>query len=102
MSIFEIIMLVCFGSAWPFSIYRSWTSRSVEGKSLIFLIIVMVGYCAGILHKFLYHPDGVVYLYILNLMMVGIDTMIYLRNRNIAGGLPGDLNDEDGLRNPAV
>jgi hypothetical protein len=40
-------MLVCFGAAWPASIYRSWTSRTVAGKSLVFLIIVFAGYIAG-------------------------------------------------------
>ena len=81
MSIFEIIMMVCFGAAWPFSIYRSWTSRSVEGKSFVFLVIVQVGYLAGIMHKVFYRWDGVVALYILNLLMVSIDAVLYLRNR---------------------
>jgi hypothetical protein len=82
MSIFEIIMLVCFGSAWPFSIYRSYTSKSVKGKSLVFLIIVLVGYLAGILHKFFFNYDGVVYLYIVNFTLVAVDTGLYIRNRN--------------------
>ena len=81
MSVFEIVMLICFGSAWPFSIYRSWKSESVKGKSLVFLIIVMVGYLAGILHKVFYNYDNVVYLYITNLSLVAIDTALYIRNR---------------------
>ena len=43
MSIFEIIMLVCFGAAWPFSIYRSYKSRENSGKSIAFLIVVFIG-----------------------------------------------------------
>lgn len=31
MSIFEVIMLICFGAAWPFSIYKSYTSTSTSG-----------------------------------------------------------------------
>lgn len=81
MSIFEILMLLCFGAAWPFSIYRSYTSRSVNGKSLVFLFIVMAGYLSGILHKMVFNYDRVIYLYIVNLTMVAVDTALYLRNR---------------------
>jgi len=80
MSVFEIIMLVCFGAAWPFSIHKSWTSRSVNGKSPVFLLIVMAGYLAGILHKYLYNFDGVVYLYMINFTMVAVDMVLYARN----------------------
>jgi hypothetical protein len=82
MSVFEIIMLICFGSAWPFSIYRSYTSKSVKGKSFVFLIIVLVGYLAGIMHKVFFNYDGVVYLYMVNFTLVAVDTGLYIRNRN--------------------
>ena len=81
MSIFEIIMLVCIGAAWPFSIYKSWRTRQVAGKSLPFLLVIVVGYVAGILHKIVYHYDLVIYLYALNALMVSIDIGLYLRNR---------------------
>lgn len=84
MSIFEIIMLVCFGAAWPLSIYKSYTSRSTEGKSLSFLIVILVGYVAGILHKIFNQYDAVVYLYLLNFIMVLTDLLIYLRNSRLA------------------
>ena len=80
-SIFEILMLVCFGAAWPFSIYRSLTSRSVAGKSVVFLIVVLVGYAAGILHKVFYRYDYVIFLYALNGCMVLTDIVLYFRNR---------------------
>jgi hypothetical protein len=83
MSIFEIIMLICFGAAWPFSIYRSYTSKSVKGKSFVFLFIVFIGYIAGILHKIFYNFDNVIYLYTLNMLMVGIDMLLFLRNRRL-------------------
>lgn len=82
MSVFEIVMLICFGAAWPFSIYRSYRSKSVKGKSLVFLVIVMAGYLAGILHKVFFNYDGVVYLYIVNFTLVAVDTVLYIRNRN--------------------
>jgi len=80
MSIFEIIMLICFGAAWPFSIYRSYTSRSIAGKSLFFLLVLLLGYASGILHKIFFSFDRVIFLYILNFIMVGIDTVLYYRN----------------------
>jgi hypothetical protein len=83
MSIFEAIMLLCFGAAWPFSIYKSYKSRSIKGKSLLFLLIVFTGYISGVLHKFFYNFDNVIYLYILNMVMVGIDITLYLRNRKL-------------------
>jgi len=83
MSIFEMIMLICFGAAWPVSIYKSWKSRSVEGKSLFFLIIVLAGYVAGILHKIFFLYDGVIVLYLVNFCMISIDVMLYFRNKGI-------------------
>ncbi len=83
MSIFEITMLVCFGAAWPFSIARSWKSRSTAGKSVIFLWIVLAGYISGIIHKLLYNRDGVIALYTLNAILVFIDISLYYRNRRL-------------------
>ena len=81
MSVFEIIMLVCFGAAWPFSIYKSYKSRSAAGKSILFLLIVLIGYGSGILHKIYYNFDNVIFLYMLNMLMVGVDIVLYVRNR---------------------
>lgn len=84
MSIFEIIMLICFGAAWPLSIYKSYTSRTTAGKSVFFLIVILAGYAAGILHKLFNQYDAVVYLYILNFMMVLTDLLIYFRNSRLS------------------
>ena len=83
MSFFELVMLLCFGVAWPFSIYKSIVSHSVKGKSLSFLLIVWWGYFAGVLHKAFYNPDIVIVFYAINLTMVTVDTLLYLRNRRI-------------------
>ena len=83
MSIFETMMLLCFGAAWPFSIYRSYTSKSVAGKSPYFLLILMLGYVFGILNKIFYNLDFVIYLYALNLVMVTADLILYKRNLKI-------------------
>ena len=80
MSIFEVIMLLCFGAAWPSSIYKSYHSRTSKGKSGVFLIIVFTGYIAGIFHKMFYNLDWVVMLYGLNALMIAIDILFYIRN----------------------
>ena len=79
-SLLEITMLICFGAA--ISIYKSWTSRSSRGKSLLFLVVIIVGYLAGIGKCLL---DGathwsVVALYVVNVTMVSIDMLLYFRN----------------------
>lgn len=83
MSIFETIMLLCFGSAWPFSIYTSFRSRTAKGKSLLFLFVLLIGYLSGIMHKIFYSFDYVIILYILNFCMVAIDTILYFRNSHL-------------------
>jgi hypothetical protein len=83
-SFFEALMLICFGAAWPASIYKSYTSRTIKGKSLMFMLIVEVGYLSGLTHKLLYSYDNIIYLYALNLIMVGIDLGLYVRNYKLA------------------
>lgn len=83
MSIFEIGMLVCFGFAWPTSIYKSIKSKSIKGKSEAFLYIIILGYLFGIVNKIVYNPDFVIALYALNAVMVTVDLMLYYRNRKL-------------------
>lgn len=81
----EGLMLICFGMAWPASIWKSITSKSAKGKSLSFLLIILVGYAAGII-KSLIEPEiswPVFTLYILNTAMVLTDTALYFRNRRL-------------------
>lgn len=81
MSPFEIVMLICFGLAWPFSIYKSATTREVGSKSMVFLFALLLGYIAGVIHKIFYLYDPVIFLYILNGTMVSIDIALTVRNR---------------------
>jgi hypothetical protein len=83
MSIFEAIMLICFGTAWPVSIYKSYKSRTSAGKSVIFLYIVLVGYAAGVTHKLLYSHDWIIALYAINGLMVFVDILLYYRNARL-------------------
>ena len=81
MSIFEALMLLSFGAAWPVQIYKSYTSKKTAGKSVMFLYIVVFGYLCGITHKILYSRDIVMILYIINLLMVSADILLYYRNK---------------------
>jgi hypothetical protein len=85
MSVFEILMLLCFGAAWPVSLWKSWTSRTNGGKSVVFLFVVVAGYAAGIVHKLLNSRDAVTFLYGLNMLMVSADIVLWFRNRRLAG-----------------
>lgn len=82
-SVFEALMLVCFGLSWPFSIVRSYRARSVKGKSLAFLLLLILAYIAGILHKAIFSFDIVIALYIYNFLMVTIDIVLYIRNAKL-------------------
>ncbi|MFP4562052.1 MAG: hypothetical protein ACLFRY_01970 [Spirochaetia bacterium] len=89
MSPFEIVMLLCFGFAWPVSIAKSWRSKSTKGKSLGFLFVIEIGYIAGVIHKFFFNMDPVIALYSLNFLMVFADILLFFRNRKIeAAALP--------------
>ncbi len=79
-SIFEVVMLVCFGAAWPVSICKSYQSRTTAGKSVVFLVIVEIGYIAGICFKLTGTLNYVIALYVLNAGMVLIDIGLYRRN----------------------
>lgn len=80
MSVFEAMMVMCFGAAWPVSIAKSYRSRRNSGKSVVFLCIVLTGYISGILHKVHYNMDQLVWLYVLNACMVATDIGLYIRN----------------------
>jgi len=78
-SVFEASMLLCFGVSWPISIAKALRTRVVAGKSRVFMVIVMLGYISGIMHKILFSRDWVIALYALNLLMVGVDLMLYFK-----------------------
>ena len=79
MSIFEALMLVCFGASWPISIAKALRTKIVEGKSPLFMAIIGLGYLSGIIHKVLFSLDWVIWLYALNMTMVAIDLGLYYR-----------------------
>ena len=91
-SVFEVTMLVCFGLSWPFSIYRTYKARNVEAKSPVFLVLVVIGYVAGVVHKLLYSRDAAVLLYAANAVMVTVDLLLVVRNRNTVNETNNKIN----------
>lgn len=81
MSILEVLMIVCFGLAWPVNLYNSWKSHSTKGKNLLFMSFIVLAYIFGILNKLLVSVDGAVYFYLLNEAMVMADYLLYFANR---------------------
>ena len=85
LEVLEAGMLFCFGFAWPFNIYKSYKARTNTGKSLLFLLVIWMGYLLGIFHKALSpNPDFVFWLYIINIIMVSADIALYYRNQAIS------------------
>lgn len=81
MAIFEILMMLCFGFAWPTNIVNSVKSKSTKGKNLLFLILIVLAYIFGILNKLLFSRDVALFFYIINLIMVLIDVVLFFVNR---------------------
>jgi hypothetical protein len=75
----EAMMMICFGVSWPVAIAKTLRTRSVKGMSLFFLVVVELGYFAGILSKLLGRLDWVVALYVMNFAFVGFEIILYRR-----------------------
>ncbi|MBQ9747278.1 MAG: hypothetical protein IJV98_00700 [Clostridia bacterium] len=80
--IFECVMLICFGISWPISVWKSYTSGSTKGKSVIFTSAIILGYLAGICGKLASgNINYVLVLYIINLGFVSVDFALYFVNK---------------------
>ncbi len=89
--ILEVVMIVSFGFSWPVNVIKSYKAKTTTGKSLAFLCIVLFGYIAGITSKLINETYMaslstkwyILFFYILNFIMVGIDLCVYIRNYKI-------------------
>ena len=77
-SIFEAIMLICFGFSWPFAILKTVRVKNPTGKSYLFMGLIIVGYISGCIHKIVYHWDWVFWLYLINTLLVSTDCVLCL------------------------
>lgn len=87
--ILEIVMLLCFGASWPINAVKSYKARTTKGKSIFFLLLIELGYIAGIAAKLLNPAFDftakwyVLFFYVLNFLMVAVDVALYFRNRRL-------------------
>ena len=82
MQIFEFIMLACFGLSWPISVYKSIKSKSTQGKSIVFIIAIIIGYVSGIIGKIVNHQlTYVLIIYCFNLVVVSVDLVLFFIHR---------------------
>ena len=82
--LFEAAMVICFGASWPLSLYKSVKSRTARGKSLPFECLIWIGYLCGIIGKVMTHNITYVFaFYILNILMVSADILLFFRNRRL-------------------
>lgn len=88
---FEIGMMVLFGISWPISAFRSYKTRTAKGKSIVFLMLIFLGYISGIISKII-NPSYmtefsskwyVLLIYITNFIFVSIDMLLYFRNKKL-------------------
>ncbi len=114
--ILEIAMLVCFGCSWPISVYKSIKIRTSVGKSAVFNILLIIGYVAGIISKFLkMEPfmlanatDGLkkgififaLIMYFVNLAMITANLVLYYMNKNLDNKKAAELANTNS--NPEV
>ena len=86
MSIFEAGMLLCFGASWPAAVLKTYRTKNVEGKSLLFLLLILTGYLCGMINKVVYFGfDPVFWLYVINFMLVFSDLILYFRYKKTSG-----------------
>ena len=80
-AIFETVMLVCFGLSWPLNVIKAYKARTTKGTSLPFILLIIIGYVAGITAKLISGQiNYVLIVYLLNLVIVSLNVVVYFRN----------------------
>ena len=85
--ILEMIMIICFGVSWPINISKLIKSKTAKGTSVMFYILIDLGYVAGIAAKAIKLMNGIAtpwyvwFFYVLNFLMVLAGIIIWLCNR---------------------
>ena len=83
----EMFMVILFGASWPFNLAKLIRSRTTRGASLLFYIMIDLGYVAGSLSKIIKLRAGITtpwyvwFIYCLNFCLVFAAVVIYFRNR---------------------
>lgn len=87
-------MLVCFGLSWPMSVIKNIKAKSAKNMSLQFILLICFGYVAGILAKVINHNISyVLAVYILNLVIVSANIVVYFINKRYDRANDGDIRN---------
>lgn len=79
----EAAMLTCFGLSWPINLIKNYKAGTAKSMSLQFILLIIVGYLAGIGAKLYSHTiNYVLIVYLLNLAVVGANLVVYFINRH--------------------
>lgn len=80
--ILETVMLICFGLSWPINLVKSIKAKTAASTSLKFLLLIDLGYVAGIAAKFASNRiNYVLAVYFINLFFVTVNIIVYFINR---------------------
>jgi len=80
--ILETVMLICFGLSWPINLVKNIKAKTAASTSLKFLLLIDLGYVAGIAAKFAAHRiNYVLAVYFINLFFVTVNIIVYFINR---------------------
>ena len=83
-SIFETVMLLCFGFSWPMNLIKAYNAKTAKGTSLPFILLIIIGYVAGITAKIVTgQTNYVLAAYVLNLAIVLLNLVIFFRNSSL-------------------
>ena len=83
-SILETVMLVCFGFSWPLNVIKAYKAKTAKGTSLPFILLIIMGYVAGISAKLISGKINYVLIaYLLNLAIVSLNLVVYFRNASL-------------------
>ena len=83
-SIFETIMLMCFGFSWPLNVIKAYRAKTTKGTSLPFILLIITGYIAGISAKLISGQINYVLIaYVLNLAITSLNVIVYFRNLSL-------------------
>ena len=86
--VLEAVMIILFGISWPFNLLKSIRSKTTKGKSLLFLVLIDLGYIAGLTSKFfsttfVWATDWWIFvIYSINFTLVTADLIVYFLNKS--------------------
>lgn len=79
--ILEATMLLCFGVSWPLSLVKNIRSKTAKATSVWFILLIILGYVAGIAAKLIAHATGyILVVYFLNLAVVSCNLAVWFVN----------------------